>query len=80
VDAHSGLSFRVFEAIGYSRKLITNNNEVKSYDFYHPNNIYVLDNDERTLGEFLNVPYAEIHPEIVDRYNFDNWIFRILEN
>jgi len=80
VDAHSGLSFRVFEAIGYSRKLITNNNEVKSYDFYHPNNIYVLDNDERTLGEFLNAPYAEIHPEIVDRYNFDNWIFRILEN
>ncbi len=80
VDAHSGLSFRVFEAIGYGRKLLTNNNEVKNYDFYHPNNIYVLGNDERTLQEFLHAPYSEINPKIVEQYNFDNWILRVLEN
>lgn len=80
VDVHSGLSFRVFEAIGYGRKLITNNREVMNYDFYHPHNIYVLNNEERTLNEFLNVPYSPINPEILSKYNFDNWIYRILEN
>jgi len=80
VDVHSGLSFRVFEAIGYERKLITNNKEVMNYDFYHPHNIYVLNHEERTLSEFLNIPYSPINPQILDKYNFDNWIYRILEN
>jgi len=80
VDAHNGLSFRVFEAIGYGRKLITNNKEVKKYDFYHPHNIYILNNEQRTLYEFLNTPYTPINPEILNKYNFDNWIYRILGN
>ncbi|QIH36261.1 hypothetical protein [Sphingobacterium sp. DR205] len=80
VDAHNGLSFRVFEAIGYGRKLITNNKEVMNYDFYHPHNIYVLNHEERTLSEFLNIPYSPINTEILNKYNFDNWIYRILEN
>lgn len=80
VDAHKGLSFRVFEAIGYGRKLITNNKEVKKYDFYHPNNIYVLNEEKRTLEEFLNISYIQIDSKILNRYNFDYWIYQILEN
>lgn len=79
VDAHNGLSFRVFEAIGYRRKLVTNNKEVKNYDFYHPHNIFVLNDDRRTLAEFLDVPYSKIDDRVLDKYNFDNWIQGILE-
>ena len=38
VDIHKygiqdGLTFRVFEAIGYHKKLITTNKDIKTYDF-----------------------------------------------
>lgn len=77
---HAGLSFRVFEAIGYRRKLITNNSDVKSYDFYHPDNIYILGEENRTISDFIKSPYFDIDEEIISKYSFDNWIKNILEN
>jgi hypothetical protein len=37
-----GLSFRIFEALVYKRKLITNNQDIVAYDFYNENNIFVI--------------------------------------
>ncbi|MDH5825348.1 hypothetical protein [Sphingobacterium faecium] len=79
-NVHTGLSFRVFEAIGYQRKLVTNNVDVKKYDFYHPNNIYILDNETRSLADFINEPYIVIEDEVLQKYNFDYWIKNMLEN
>src|SRR5690606_39098696 len=39
-----GLSMRPFEALGLKRKLITNNTDIKNYDFYNPNNIFIIEN------------------------------------
>jgi hypothetical protein len=39
------LIFRVFEALGYKKKLITNNQDITSYDFYNENNIFVITNE-----------------------------------
>ena len=40
-----GLSFRVFEAMALEKKIITDNEKIKNYDFYNPNNILVLNKD-----------------------------------
>lgn len=73
--AHKGLSLRVFEALGYDKKLITTNEIVKDYDFYHPNNILVWDGiDEDALTEFLEKPYITINPEIKQKYSFNHWL------
>ncbi len=75
---HNGLSFRVFECIQFDKKLITNNANIKSYEFYHPNNIYIW-NEENLDGlqEFINSDYI-IQPQIKEKYSFSNWIKYIL--
>lgn len=72
---HCGLSFRTFEAMGYDKKLITTNAEIIKYDFYNPNNIFVLNNDNLAkLNEFLEKPYEPLPVEIKQKYSFTNWI------
>lgn len=80
IDAHNGLSFRAFEALGYRKKLITTNAEVKKYDFYHENNIFVLTQDNLSqVDEFLTKPYVELPSAIYEKYGFENWVKYILD-
>ena len=78
--AHKGLSFRPFEALGYRKKLITTHTEIKKYDFYHADNIFIWDGIRFDgLDEFLARPYFEIDPAICEKYSFGNWIRYILD-
>ncbi len=80
VGDHCGLSFRCFEALGYRKKLITTNAEIKKYDFYNPDNILVWDGkNEDLIDEFLKVPYCEMPSEIRKKYSFTNWLNYILQ-
>lgn len=77
--AHDGLSFRTFESIGYEKKLITNNPLVKEYDFYNPNNIYLIeDTNFNGFKEFVNTPYQKLDDEIMKKYSFTSWIDNLL--
>ncbi|MEI6865950.1 hypothetical protein [Flavicella sp.] len=81
VNHHSGLSFRFFEALKYGVKVITDNSTVKEYDFYHPNNIYILNQDNDTpeiLERFINSEYSEIDLSTLKKYSFDSWITELL--
>ena len=74
-ENQQGLSFRVFEALGYGKKIITNNQDIVTYDFYNPNNIFVISEDNYTiLNDFFESPYAEVSPEILKKYHINNWI------
>jgi len=78
---HDGLSIRFFEGLYYKKKVITDNKMVKQYDFYHPNNIFVLENNNYNhIEDFLKVPYHEMSEEIVKKYGFSHWIKQITEN
>jgi len=78
INLHSGLSFRAFEALGYNKKLITNNTAIKEYDFYEKENFHVYKNLEE-LSVFLNTPSIKIEDTIKQYYSFSSWIKRILE-
>ena len=72
---HNGLSFRIFEAIKYQKKLITDNKSIKLYDFYHPNNFYVVENDLfEGLADFLESDFVPLSEEIKQKYSFSNWV------
>jgi hypothetical protein len=77
---HNGLSFRVFEALGYNKKLITTNSNILNYDFYNKNNILYLDNNFNgaSFEKFLNAPFEEIESSIKEKYSFTSWINYIL--
>jgi len=75
ICAHRGLSLRFYEALCFEKKIITNNNSVKDYDFYHPDNIFIYGHDDiNSLISFINKPYKTIDPIIKEKYSFDNWV------
>ena len=75
IDKHRGLTFRVFEALGYHKKIITNNSEIATYDFYNPQNILIIDGQNISIpNDFLNSPYAPIPELILKKYRLSNWV------
>jgi hypothetical protein len=76
-DGQSGLTLRPLEAIFAEKKLITNDSNIKKYDFYNSNNIHILKEDDyESLKLFLNRPYEKIDYEILNKYKFSSWIKR----
>lgn len=74
-EGQFGLTLRVLEALFYKKKLITNNKYICRFDFYNPNNIFVVGVDN--WGEFdifLESKLIEISDEIKQKYRFENWI------
>lgn len=73
----SGLTLRPMESIFLKRKLITNDVLIKNYDFYRPENIFIIGEDDiNDLKAFVESPYIEIDAYIVLKYDFSNWIKR----
>lgn len=77
-ENQKGLSFRVFEALGYDKKLITSNEDIVTYDFYNPANILVIDKSNPVIPEkFLKMPHEPVPEEIKNRYRRNQWISRV---
>lgn len=71
----NGMTQRVMESIFFEKKLITNDKDIKRYDFYNPKNIFILDIDNiNDLPEFIDSAYVTIDNQIVEKYDFSNWI------
>jgi len=70
-----GLSFRCMEALGHRKKLITTNKDIVNYDFYNPQNILVLDENNSVIPqEFVDSPYVEIAEPVLAGYRLENWV------
>lgn len=63
-----GLSFRVFEAIGLQKNIITNNNSILKYDLFVPNKMKIF--QPNSIFEFSNENYSD---EISTKYSLLNW-------
>lgn len=75
-----GLSFRVFEALGKQKKLITTNRDIVHYDFYDPQNILVIDPQHLVIPEaFVESPYKAVSSTILDQYRLDHWVQKVFE-
>lgn len=76
-DGQSGLTLRPMEALFFEKKLITNNRDIKNYDFYNPSNIFILgENNIEDIKEFINKPYEKVEQKIIDYYDFEQWLSR----
>ena len=77
-EGQNALTMRVMESIFLSKKLITNNRHILDYDFYDPNNIFVLPKEGIPLTEeirsFLDKPFNPYPHYILDSYSFEHWI------
>lgn len=85
VDIHKygiqdGLTFRVFESLFFEKKLITTNADIKTYNFYNPNNIHVIDpkSEVNIPEDFFNKPYEPLTQELYQKYHYNSWINTVL--
>ena len=75
-----GLTFRVFEALGNDKKILTTNTDIVRYDFYSPKNILIFNPDDIHIPkEFLKEPYQPINVDIIQKYTVENWVHKILQ-
>lgn len=75
-----GLTLRPLEAMFLKKKLITNNLNIKNYDFYDKNNIFIIGEDPiENIGDFMKGEYKNLPQKITDYYCFENWLDRILK-
>jgi hypothetical protein len=85
VDIHKfgvqdGLTFRAFEAMGFRKKLITTNADIETYDFYNPNNIFII-KDVKNIDipdAFFTTPYEEIPEAVYKKYTVAAWLDTVL--
>lgn len=70
-----GLTLRPLEALALGKKLITNNKLISTYDFYNPNNIFII--GERPWSEldlFLKSQIVQLDELLKKKYSVENWL------
>jgi hypothetical protein len=71
---HNGISFRIFEALAFQKKIITNNTSVKNYSFYNPNNVLVLDPLNIKIDRaFFETDYQPLAQNIYNQFTIDRF-------
>ncbi|WP_462254042.1 hypothetical protein [Ferruginibacter sp.] len=80
-EQQRGLTFRALEALGLKKKLITNNKQIKNYDFFEENNIFVINTDNINIPDwFFKTPYKEIDETVRRKYHLKEWINTLFIN
>ena len=77
-DGQRGLTMRTIETLGAKRKLITTNANIRNYDFYRPENIYIYDGAIDLDNVFFKSPYLELPKEIYEKYSLRSWLKTVL--
>lgn len=79
----SALTMRVMESVYLSKKLITNNQDIISYDFYNPCNIFVLPEEglpaADKIRDFLQLPFCPLPDSVLENYSFEHWLAQFTE-
>lgn len=74
----TGLTMRTIEMVGMHKKMITTNTDIMNYDFYNPNNIFVIDRNNPIVNKnFLTIPYKDIPDYVYQKYTLVSWIFDV---
>lgn len=73
-DNQTGLSFRIFEALGLQKKIITNNFSIQNYDFYTSNNVCLIDENKQFQSNVYTSNYVQLPDNIYDKYSISAWV------
>lgn len=75
----TGLSFRIFEAMAFEKKIITSNNSVFDYDFYNENNYFIFDNNLDKVSNFVKKPFQKMDDKVYEYYTIENWVKNVFK-
>lgn len=80
-ENQAGLTLRFIESVMLSKKLITDNEAVKTVKWYNSGNIYVLKKEDyeslsKELKEFLKKPFVPYEEKLVKELTYESWVSR----
>lgn len=77
--AQNGVTLRIMESLIHRVKLITDDVSIVNYDFYNPDNIFILGKDEMSsLKDFIDKPYIDVKSEFFNHAYFDDMIEEVI--
>lgn len=77
----SGITRRPVEALFYNKKLITNNPEIRNYDFFHPNNIFILEGEDfEKIPTFMEKTVYVQSDSLKAQYDVSSWLSFFKDN
>lgn len=81
MEGQEGMTMRDLESMFFGVKLLTTNKNVVKMDFYHPENVYIVDGlNIDDLPQFLNISMVEVPDEVKNKHTFDSFIEFITES
>lgn len=76
----SGITTRAIEALPAKTKILTNNENIKLYDFYRPENIMIIDPSRPKIDKaWLREPFADVDEDILRRYSITAWVEEVFD-
>lgn len=80
MKGQNGLTMRTFECLGMRKKIITSNPNVKKYDFYNPDFVYIINTEDFLLPEKAWFEKKiEFNDSVIKKYSISSWLRRLLE-
>jgi len=71
---------RTLEILGAKRKLLTTNEDIKNYDFFHKNNIALFNRNEINIDmNFIQSEFYEVDDKIYEKYSINGWLKEIFK-
>ena len=71
----TGYTMRTIECVGNKCKLVTNNEFIKTADFYDPHNVYIYSGTNVSIPEeFITQPYTEVDSGLYKYYSLEGWV------
>ncbi len=72
------LTLRVYEALSNSKKVITNNVNIKKYPFYSNSNVFIIGEDDwKDIRSFIYSEFDETMKPEVENLEFEKWLSRM---
>ncbi len=75
----AGYTLRALEALFFQKKLITSNVSLKKEKFYNPSNIYILNQEDTSIKDFMDAPFVDTS-SFIREYNIDAWVSNFINS
>lgn len=79
IPNQNGLTMRTFEALALNTKLITTNKNIKEYEFYNENNIYIVDDETKVIPiDFFMEPFDNNY-RLDESYSIGSFVRKLID-
>lgn len=73
-EKQTGLTLRTLEAIFFNKKVLTNNKDIKKYDFYKPDRFLLIPEETNRMDEFMHADISDYTKKEQFQFSYESWL------